>query len=106
MKKILFYLPVVIIICFAISARAQVTAYRLDQMASYILKANGINMQGNIVVDPSRASGYAATIGNAWNSVIFVDPVKMRTLSPNTWAFILAHELSHIYLGHTGMISS
>jgi Zn-dependent protease with chaperone function len=86
---------------FAQILTSQVSALQLDQMASYILMRNGLQIQGQIVVDPYRASGVAATIGGSWNSIIYVDPNKLNTLSPNTWAFIIGHELAHIHLGHT-----
>lgn len=90
---------VAILICS--KTYSQVTSYQLDQMASNILTVNRLQIRGEIIVDPYRASGYAATTGGPWNSIIYVDPQKMNTLSPNTWAFIIGHELAHIFLGHT-----
>jgi hypothetical protein len=80
---------------------SQVNAYQLDQIASHLLTVNGIQLQGSIIVNAYQASGFAATVGNRYNSVIYVDPNRMRTISANNWAFIIGHELAHLYLGHT-----
>jgi hypothetical protein len=105
MKKINLIL-IFAILLFSTIVSARVTVFQLDQMASHILRMNGIPMQGRIFVDATRASGYAATTGNPINGIIYVDPFKMQTLSANTWAFIIAHELAHIHLGHTGLFPS
>lgn len=85
---------------------AQVTVQQLDQMASYILSVNGLDLYGEIRVDQYAAQGFAATTGNNRYSVIYVDPYKLRSLSVNTWAFIVSHELAHQYLGHNAMNAS
>lgn len=91
---------------YSLSLTAQVTANQVDQIASHILTVNRINLRGEIRADAYRASGFAATFGNANYSIIYVDPYKLRTLSPNTWAFIVSHELAHQYLRHSPLSQS
>lgn len=84
------------------SAHAQCfAAYQLDQLTSELLTDNSINIIGTLLVDAYRAGGVAASAGRPCNSYIFTDPNAMCSETWNTWAFILGHELSHIYLGHT-----
>jgi hypothetical protein len=100
MKKKAFLSAFIILTNLAI-AISQVNAYQLDQIASHLLTVNGIQLQGSIIVNSYQARGFAATTSNGNYSVIYVDPNRMRTISANDWAFIIGHELAHLYLGHT-----
>jgi len=76
------------------------TIQELDQIAGRILQANGVQMQGYVTADAQRSMGIAAVVGTRANSVIFINPGAQNSFDHNSWAFIMAHELSHVILGH------
>ena len=96
-------LALAVVLSLVISVAADVSRLELDNIAQSLVNSNRLRLEGDIVVDASRAGGVAAIVyGGNVRSRIAVDPRKMQSASANSWAFILGHELSHEIHRHNG----
>lgn len=68
-----------------------------------IMADANIQLAVQLQVDPVRAGGAAYVHGHPGGAAIFIDPDFMTRKSPNDWAFILGHELSHVLFNLPGV---
>lgn len=93
---------VVLVSTTSASVLGQVSQPQLDGIAQKIVVSNNLPYSGQIIVDPAGSMGAAAIRFQGTVARISVHPTMMQTTSANSWAFIIAHEISHQLLGHTG----
>ncbi len=81
---------------------SQVSVQNLEEIATQLVNAGRLNLQGHIYSHANNSGGVAA-IGCQGNyCTIYAHPQAMAYKSVNTWAFIMGHEIGHFALGHNG----
>jgi hypothetical protein len=67
----------------------------LQNLVHLVAAKNGLTVRITVVEDRSGAVAVARFQGTALSGRIEVNPSASRNFPPNTWAFIIAHELAH-----------
>lgn len=67
----------------------------LQNIANMLAAKNGLQARFTVVVDPSDLVPVARCSGSPTGHLITVNPTAVRDFPPNTWAFIIGHEMAH-----------
>ena len=67
--------------------------WEIDRLASMVARATGRQAAGRIVV--SDGVPLARITGPLEAGEIQINPIAARMIPPNSWAFIIGHELAH-----------
>ncbi len=73
--------------------RSPIGVWEIDRVASMVARATGLHASGRIVV--SDGVPLARISGPLEAGEIHINPGAARTIPPNSWAFIIGHELAH-----------
>lgn len=102
--KILFIVTIILPLHgFAENELLTVTEIDLRGVLKRLKEVNQIGRyEQDIVVDAIQSRGFAAITWDGDKGTIYVNPSAMSRESLNNWAFVLAHEIAHQILNHTG----
>lgn len=76
--------------------RTAIGLQELQNLVNLIVAKNGLQARVTVVEDMSGTVAVARVSGVALSARIEVNPQLARTLPPNSWAFILGHEIAHL----------
>lgn len=85
--------------------RSPMGIWEIEHVASMVAKATGRQAAGRIAV--ADGVSVARISGTLEAGKIQINPVAARMIPPNSWAFIIGHELAHCThgIGHQGRTS-